>query len=81
MLPPEVVRNDFCAPAWFTSQWRCDPCSKLEKPVKEIRVTGGNVQGIVLDNGQEIDAPVVIFNIDTRTTFKDLLKPDLVPTS
>jgi prolycopene isomerase len=51
----------------------------LEMPVEKIRVAGGNVQGIVLQNGQEIDAPVVISNIDARTTFQDFLEPDKVP--
>jgi prolycopene isomerase len=53
----------------------------LEMPVNKIRAAGGTVQGIVLNNGQEIAAPVVISNIDARTTFQDLLAPDEVPSS
>jgi prolycopene isomerase len=53
----------------------------LEVPVKKIRVKGGNVQGIELENGQEITAPMVISNIDARITFKDLLEADQVPAS
>ena len=51
----------------------------LEMPVKKVRVAGGNVQGVVLNNGQEIVAPMVISNIDARTTFQDLLEPGEVP--
>ncbi|UCC52867.1 MAG: NAD(P)/FAD-dependent oxidoreductase, partial [Anaerolineaceae bacterium] len=53
----------------------------LEMPVKKVRVFGGNVRGIILQNGREIDAPVVISNIDARTTSQDLLGPDQVPAS
>jgi prolycopene isomerase len=53
----------------------------LEMPVKTIRVTGGNVQGITLENGQEIAAPHVISSSDVRATFQDLLEPDQVPSS
>jgi prolycopene isomerase len=53
----------------------------LEMPVKNIRVAGGKVQGIELQNGQEVDAPAVISNIDVRTTFQDLIEADQVPTS
>jgi phytoene dehydrogenase-like protein len=52
----------------------------LDMPVKKIRAVAGNVQGIVLANGQEIAAPLVISNIDARTTFQDLLEADQVPT-
>jgi phytoene dehydrogenase-like protein len=53
----------------------------LEMPVNKIRVTGGSVQGIILGNGQEIDAPVVISNIDARKAFQELLEANEVPTS
>jgi prolycopene isomerase len=43
-----------------------------------IRAASSRVQGILLENGQEIRAPVVISNIDARTTFQDLLEPGQV---
>jgi prolycopene isomerase len=53
----------------------------LETRVSEIRADGGRVQGIDLENGQEIAAPVVISNIDAWTTFGDLLETGQVPAS
>lgn len=53
----------------------------LETPVKKIRVAGGSVQAIVLQNGQEIAASTVISNIDARTTFQDLIEPNQIPAS
>ncbi len=51
----------------------------LETRVSKIRAADGHVQGIVLENGQEISAPFVISNIDVRTTFQNLLEPEQVP--
>jgi prolycopene isomerase len=51
----------------------------LGMPVKKIRVAGETVQGIKLENGQEIAASTVIANIDVRTTFQDLIDADQVP--
>lgn len=53
----------------------------LDTPVNKIRAADGSVQGIVLENGQEIAAPFVISNIDARATFQDLLEADQVPSS
>jgi prolycopene isomerase len=53
----------------------------LGKRVSKIQVANGNVKGVVLKNGQEVAAPLVISNIDVRITFHDLLDPDQVPSS
>jgi prolycopene isomerase len=47
--------------------------------VTKIHAASSRVQGVSLENGQEIGAPIVISNIDARTTFRDLLEPDQVP--
>jgi prolycopene isomerase len=44
-----------------------------------IRAADSRVQGVSLDNGQQIDAPVVISNVDARMTFQHLLEPGQVP--
>lgn len=46
--------------------------------VNKILVNNRHVKGIMLDNGQEINAPVVISNIDARSTFQDLLEEEQV---
>jgi prolycopene isomerase len=53
----------------------------LETRVSKIRAAEGRVQGIVLENGQEITAPMVISNIDPRATFQDLIEADQLPPS
>jgi prolycopene isomerase len=51
----------------------------LGTPVSKIRAAGSRVRGVSLENGQEIEAPIVISNIDARETFHDLLEPGQVP--
>jgi prolycopene isomerase len=46
--------------------------------VTKIRAASSGVQGVSLENGQEIKTPVVISNIDAKTTFQDLLEPGQV---
>lgn len=53
----------------------------LKARVSKIRAAGGRVQGIVLENGQEITTPIVISNIDARTTFQNILEAEQVPQS
>jgi prolycopene isomerase len=45
----------------------------LRAEVRRIRVEGGRVRGIVLEHGQQIDAPEVISNADLRQTALDLV--------
>jgi prolycopene isomerase len=49
--------------------------------VNKIRVAGGRVKGIMLENGQEVSAPIIISTIDARTTFQKLIEVDEVPSS
>ena len=54
---------------------------KLSSPVKSIKVVSGQATGVVLEDGQEIDATkAVISNINVRQLFLDLIAPEaLVP--
>ena len=45
----------------------------LRSRVRRIRVADGAVQGIVLENGQRIEAPLVISNADATQTFEELV--------
>jgi phytoene dehydrogenase-like protein len=47
--------------------------------VTKIHSAGSCVQGVSLESGQEIRAPVVISNIDARVTFQGLLEPGQAP--
>jgi prolycopene isomerase len=47
--------------------------------IAKVHAAGSCVQGVSLDSGQEIKAPVVISNTDARMTFQDLLEPGQVP--
>jgi len=47
--------------------------------VGRIRSAGGRVQGIVLENGQEVAATAVISNMDPRKAFQNLLEAEQVP--
>ncbi|HTO52980.1 MAG TPA: NAD(P)/FAD-dependent oxidoreductase [Myxococcota bacterium] len=44
----------------------------LRSPVRRIVVEGGRAQGIVLENGQRVTAPIVISNADLRQTVEEL---------
>ena len=44
-----------------------------DSPVAAIRVRQDVVDGIVLDSGQEVDAPIVVSNADPRSTFLKLI--------
>lgn len=49
--------------------------------VRRIRVRAGRAEGVVLENGQRIDAPVVVSNADVRETFEELVGLEHVPRS
>ncbi len=42
---------------------------RTESPVHRVRIKEGRATGVVLENGDEIDARVVISNLDPRRTF------------
>ena len=48
--------------------------------VKQIRVAGGKANGVILENGDEIDARIVVSNLDAKRTFTKVMdKNDLPP--
>src|SRR5207247_1905429 len=48
-------------------------------PVARINVQRGRARGVVLENGDEIEARVVLSSVDSRRTFIDLLEPSMGP--
>jgi phytoene desaturase len=48
----------------------------LRSSVRRIRVERNRVCGVVLENGQSIDAPVVISNADATQTIEELVGPE-----
>ena len=52
---------------------------RTEAPVKQIMVKHGRATGVVLDNGEEIEASVVLASTDAKVTFLDLLEPGTLP--
>ena len=51
----------------------------LRSPVRRIRVDGGHVTGVVLENGQRIAAPQVVSNADLRQTVEELVGIEAFP--
>jgi phytoene dehydrogenase-like protein len=47
--------------------------------VRRIRTKGQRAVGILLDDGEEIDAEVVISSLDARRTFVELIDPQMLP--
>ena len=47
--------------------------------VARVGVKNGRATGVVLANGDEITAPVVVSGLDPRRTFLDLVEPGLLP--
>ena len=53
---------------------------RVNAPVQRITVSGGRVRGVVLESGEEIEAPIVASNLDPHLTFLKLLdEGDLDP--
>jgi len=53
---------------------------EIRTAARVTRVTraGDRTSGVVLDSGEEIAAPVVISNLDPKTTLLDLLEPEVL---
>ena len=51
----------------------------LKSSVRRILAEDGRVRGVVLENGQRIEAPVVVSNADARQTCEELLGRDQLP--
>jgi len=47
--------------------------------VAQIRVRNGRAAGVVLESGDEIDAKLVISNLDVRRTFLNCMQPSDLP--
>jgi phytoene dehydrogenase-like protein len=52
---------------------------RKEAPVARIKVRGHRATGVALEDGEEIDAGVVVSNLDPNRTFLKLLEPGGVP--
>jgi phytoene dehydrogenase-like protein len=48
---------------------------RTEAPVARIRTSGGRAIGVTLDDGEEVDAGVILSSADAKVTFLDLLDP------
>jgi phytoene dehydrogenase-like protein len=53
---------------------------RLEAPVDHVITTGGRAVGVVLADGTELRAPVVVSAVDPRRTFLELVEPRELPT-
>ena len=52
---------------------------RTEAPVARIKTKGSRTTGVVLPNGDEIDAPLVLSSADPRVTFQKLMEPGQLP--
>ncbi len=52
---------------------------RTKAAVSRIKVRGSRATGVVLENGDEIEAPVVVSGLDPNRTFLKLLEPGDVP--
>ena len=48
---------------------------RTEAPVKTIKVERGKATGVILESGEEIDAPLVLSNVNPKTTLLDMVPP------
>src|SRR5579862_3503308 len=52
---------------------------RVDAPVAQILVRGGRACGVVLENGEELTAPVVVSNLDVKRTFLKTVAPEHLP--
>ena len=52
---------------------------RTSSPVARILASGGRAAGVVLENGDEIRAPIVASSIDPHHTFLRLIEPGVLP--
>jgi phytoene dehydrogenase-like protein len=52
---------------------------RTQAPVSQVIVRGQKATGVVLENGDEIDADVVVSSLDPKQTFLNLVDSDLLP--
>ena len=53
--------------------------TRTSAPVARIRIHDGRALGVVLENGEEIDAAIVVSNADPKQTFLRLIEPPALP--
>jgi phytoene dehydrogenase-like protein len=53
---------------------------RTQAAIAKIVVKNGKVRGVVLADGDEIQAPVISSSVDPRQTFVKMLEPDQLPT-
>lgn len=51
---------------------------RTSTPVREILTRDGHATGVVLGDGTRVEAPLVMANVDIKTTFLKLVDPDAV---
>jgi phytoene dehydrogenase-like protein len=52
---------------------------RVEAPVRQVLVRNGRVRGVVLENGEELFAPVVVSGLDARRTYLQLVESKELP--
>jgi phytoene dehydrogenase-like protein len=52
---------------------------RTEAPVEQILVRNGRTLGVVLQDGEELSAPIVVSNLDVKRTFLNTVKADELP--
>lgn len=52
---------------------------RLNAPVKQILIKNGRATGVVMQNGDELEAKYVVSSLDPKRTFLDLLEPGHLP--
>jgi phytoene dehydrogenase-like protein len=52
---------------------------RTNSPVARVMVNDGAARGVVLNNGDEISAKLIISSLDPRRTFLHLIEPSLLP--
>ncbi len=52
---------------------------RTDAPVAQIRVRNGRTKGVVLESGEEIDAPIVVSNLDAKRTFLKIMDQKDLP--
>ncbi len=67
------------AEAIFASAQRHGLEAKTAVSVKQIMIQNGKASGVILDDGREISARVVVANADVGQVFGTLVAPDQVP--
>jgi phytoene dehydrogenase-like protein len=52
---------------------------RLNAPVKQVLVKNGRASGVVMQNGDELEAKYIVSSLDPKRTFLDLVEPGYLP--